>query len=143
MRIGCFALQQLCDCLLLRAGKPFCVLGFGSSSYPRFCAAADRMQTAMLAATGSNSALLPPAKADAVVGEDGVVWPWLRQLVAVMQDRGWLSAVQVQVLEEFVPASGTATVRGATQLHALNAGQLQCLAQRCSHWHAVTATCGV
>jgi len=35
--------------------------------------------------------LLPVAKADAVAGEEAVVWPWLQQLVQHACHRGWLN----------------------------------------------------
>lgn len=105
--------MHLNQLLLCAAGKPFCVLGFGSCAYPRFCAAADHMHTAMLAAAGSNSFLLPPAKADAVAGEETVVWPWLLQLAVVMQEKGWLSADQAASVAEHTPAGHGATVGDA------------------------------
>lgn len=86
------------------------MLGFGSTCYPRFCAAADSMHAAMLSAGAT--ALLPPCKADAVAGEDGAVWPWLQQLVQRMQGKGWInSSVAAEVLEKF-PASNTDKVGG-------------------------------
>jgi hypothetical protein len=99
------------------AGKPFSVLGFGSSSYPRFCAAADTLHTAMLAATGTTtrssssstcSAILPPAKADAVAGEEGVVWPWVKQVVGVMCSKGWLGLSGMEAVLDLVPAAACA-----------------------------------
>lgn len=85
------------------AGKPFGVMGFGSTSYPRFCAAADIMHSAMLSAGAT--ALLPPGKADAVAGEEGVLWPWLQELVQRMLDKGWLSSSAAAGVMEHIPAS--------------------------------------
>lgn len=106
--------SQLFSCPLLLcvyvlvAGKPFGVLGFGSTSYPRFCAAADSMHSAMLS-TGA-TALLPPGKADAVAGEEGVLWPWLQELVQRMHDKGWLSSSAAAGVMEHIPASNTGKV---------------------------------
>jgi hypothetical protein len=54
-------------------GKPFAVLGFGCTSYPRFCAAADTVHT-LVSATGAQP-LMPvtkvgcgPAKQDGIPG---------------------------------------------------------------------------
>jgi hypothetical protein len=98
--------------LCVPAGKPFAVLGFGSRSYPRFCAAADRMHTDMLAAVGASSSccLMIPGKADAVVGEEAVVWPWLRQLTDIMQAQGWLTDSGAAGITSAIPAVDTKQV---------------------------------
>jgi hypothetical protein len=79
-------LPPACPFITPAAGKPFSVLSFGSSNYRKFAAAADLLHSSMLSAGAA--ALLPPAKADALMGEEGVVWPWLRQLAAVMREQG-------------------------------------------------------
>lgn len=81
------------------------MLGFGSRSYPRFCAAADGMHADMLAAVGpSGCGLMAPGKADAVVGEEAVVWPWLRQLTDIMQAQGGLTASGAAGVADAIPA---------------------------------------
>jgi hypothetical protein len=96
-------LLLLLSLLLYPAGKPFSVLGFGSSNYPKFAAAADLLHSSLLAAGAA--ALLPPAKADALVGEEGVVWPWMKQLTAELQQQGMLDSAAAQALEGQVPTA--------------------------------------
>eukprot|EP00775_Hariotina_reticulata_P010070 gene10070-10225_t len=84
-------------------GKPFAVLGFGSRAYPRFCAAADLLHSTMLAVAAEP--LLPVAKADAVAGEEAVVWPWLKQLVQQTVKRGWLDEAAAATVEAQLPGS--------------------------------------
>ena len=79
------------------------MLGFGSSSYPRFCAAADLLHTYLLHAGGT--ALLPVHKADALAGEEGVVWPWLGSLAGKMRDNGWLDSNAAAALLQRLPMS--------------------------------------
>jgi len=98
-----FACPLLLCMYAMMTGKPFGVMGFGSTSYPRFCAAADIMHSAMLSAGAT--ALLPPGKADAVAGEEGVLWPWLQELVQRMLDKGWLSSSAAAGVMEHIPAS--------------------------------------
>jgi hypothetical protein len=93
------------------AGKPFVVLGFGSSSYPRFCAAADLMYTLLVSVGGAP--LMPAAKADALAGEESVVWPWVQQLAIKMQGKGWLDGRGASDLIGRLPLNGQSAVSGA------------------------------
>lgn len=93
---------------LLLSGKSFAVLGFGSSNYPRFCAAADLLHTTMLTLGGS--ALLNPHKADALIGEDRVVSSWLKQVVQMMDAQSGLQKSAVKALEQQLPTSGISMV---------------------------------
>lgn len=93
---------------LLLAGKSFAVLGFGSSNYPRFCAAADLFHTTLLTLGGS--ALLNPQKADALIGEERVVWPWLKQVVRKMAEQTGLEKSAVTAVEQQLPTTGYPTV---------------------------------
>ena len=94
----------------LPAGKSFAVLGFGSSSYPRFCAAADLLHS-MLLSLGA-SALLPVAKADALADEEGVVLPWLMGYAVKLQQRDMLDRSLVSALEQLLPTGDNSKVRG-------------------------------
>jgi hypothetical protein len=93
------------------AGKPFVVLGFGSSSYLRFCAAADLMHTLLVSVGGVP--LMPAAKADALAGEESVVWPWVQQLAIKMQGRGWLDGRGASDLIGRLPLNDQSAVSGA------------------------------
>ncbi|KAL4440247.1 hypothetical protein ABPG75_003248 [Micractinium tetrahymenae] len=84
-------------------GKPTAVLGFGSSSYPRFCAAADLLH-ALLLAIGAKP-VLPVGKADALAGEEMTVWRWVKQLGEAACARGWMDAAQQAALVERLPVS--------------------------------------
>lgn len=86
-------------------GVPFCVLGFGSSSYPRFCAAADLFQSLFLS-LGATS-MLPVAKADALTGEEGVVWPWVQTLGEALAGDGILPSDALAHLCKSLPLSGS------------------------------------
>jgi hypothetical protein len=37
--------------------------------------------------------LMPATKADALAGEESVVWPWVQQLAIKMQGKGWLDGL--------------------------------------------------
>eukprot|EP00884_Botryococcus_braunii_P012045 jgi/Botrbrau1/20841/Bobra.0156s0066.1 len=71
---------------------PFAVLGFGDSKYPRFCAAADALHSA-LAATGAKP-LLTPFKADAQQDQEKIGWDWWREVLGVMGYAGLIPPVQ-------------------------------------------------
>ncbi|KAG2495439.1 hypothetical protein HYH03_006385 [Edaphochlamys debaryana] len=70
------------------ANLPFTVLGFGCTSYPRFCAAADTMFS-IVSAVGATP-MMPATKVDSLSHEEVSVWRWARGLVAVAQQRGLL-----------------------------------------------------
>ncbi|KXZ51504.1 hypothetical protein GPECTOR_12g467 [Gonium pectorale] len=91
------------------ANKPFAVLGFGSSSYPRYCAAADSMQSLLLAAGGSPA--LPVAKADALSHEEVTVWAWVRELMANLRAKGLVGASAVDRAVDDVEGLRPATDR--------------------------------
>ena len=112
--------------LIMLAGKSFSVLGFGSSSYPRFCAAAELMHTTMLSLGAQ--ALMPVSKADALAGEEGVVWPWVKILCEKMQAQGWLDSAAAASLIQHLPMSDTDAVSTGPQKQTVYKCQLQQLA---------------
>ncbi|CAD7697898.1 unnamed protein product [Ostreobium quekettii] len=59
--------------------KPFTVIGFGDTSYPRFCAAADSVMALVMQRGGRN--IVPLAKADAISGEEDTFLTWVKQVV--------------------------------------------------------------
>lgn len=65
---------------------PFAVLGYGSSSYPRFCAAADVIFAAVVAAGGS-PLIQQPGKIDALGDGEMKFAGWLRDIAAAFKDR--------------------------------------------------------
>ncbi|KAI3435713.1 hypothetical protein D9Q98_001771 [Chlorella vulgaris] len=83
--------------------KPFCVLGLGSSCYPRFCAAADMMHSLLLAAGAK--ALLPVCKADALAGEEMTVWTWVKRLGEEAVGEGWMDSRAESDLVKRLPMS--------------------------------------
>lgn len=54
--------------------------------------------------------MMPPAKADALAGEEGVVWPWLKQMAEKMQSKGWLDSSGVSDLVQCLPMADTDAV---------------------------------
>ncbi|KXZ51520.1 hypothetical protein GPECTOR_12g483 [Gonium pectorale] len=81
--------------------KPFAVLGFGSSSYPRFCAAADSLNSLVVAA-GANP-VSAVVKADALSHEEVTVWAWVRELMANLRAKSLVGASAVEKALERVP----------------------------------------
>ncbi|KAG2495440.1 hypothetical protein HYH03_006386 [Edaphochlamys debaryana] len=76
------------------ANLPFTVLGFGCTSYPRFCAAADTMFS-IVSAVGATP-MMPATKVDSLSHEEVSVWRWARGLVAVAQQRGLLGGEEAE-----------------------------------------------
>ncbi|KAG2450636.1 hypothetical protein HYH02_004476 [Chlamydomonas schloesseri] len=79
-------------------GKPFAVLGFGCTSYPRFCAAADSLYS-LVCATGATP-IVSTGKVDSLSHEEATVWSWTRELLGSVRQRGSLLAPEA--LEEAI-----------------------------------------
>lgn len=110
-------------------GKPFAVLGFGCTSYPRFCAAADTVHS-LVCATGADP-LMPVAKADCLSHEEATVWGWVRDLLVVVvqrnileSDTARLATAQIPMTldgkaKPFVPYFTLIDLAGEHDMHAL------------------------
>jgi len=63
-------------------GKPYAVVGFGSSQYPKFCGGAEQLDDAMQGCGARR--MLPLAKCDAQGGEVATFNNWFKDLIMVM-----------------------------------------------------------
>ena len=81
-------------------GKPWATLGFGSTQYPRFCAAADLF--AQVAAEAGVQGLLRIGKCDAEGNEEVGFRSWVSSLLHAFRDKGLLLASRCEALDSQV-----------------------------------------
>ncbi len=87
--------------LIRGTGKPTCVLGFGSSCYPRFCAAAGVFHGLLLSAGAT--AIMGVTKVDALSGEEQTVWAWVQSVVQKLSDMDCINSMQAADLVQRLP----------------------------------------
>ncbi|KAG2438015.1 hypothetical protein HXX76_005629 [Chlamydomonas incerta] len=84
-------------------GKPFAVLGFGCTSYPRFCAAADSLYS-LVCATGATP-VVPTGKVDSLSHEEATVWAWTRELLGAARLRALVAGGALEDAAGGIPMS--------------------------------------
>jgi hypothetical protein len=85
---------------------------------------------------------MPVSKADALAGEEGVVWPWVSSLSGKMLSKGWLEAPAAAALLQRLPMSETDAVSWGSEAVAGNLISIVGITCISSSFSALVFSCG-